>query len=55
MNIFKYTFFLIIGILVMSAWNIFLIGRDDKMFKSYYGETSNEQYCSGQYTNCNLK
>jgi len=37
-----YIFLAVIGILM---YNVFLIQRDEKMFKTFYKETAKEQYC----------
>jgi len=38
----RYFFLGLVGII---AYNIFLIQRDEKLFKSYYKETAKQEYC----------
>jgi hypothetical protein len=38
----KYITVVALGVLAMVGWNIFLIQRDDAMFKSYYRQQAME-------------
>jgi hypothetical protein len=56
----KYVATALIGSVVILGWNVFLVQRDDKLFKAYYQETAKEQYCkslspSGFHPDCNVK
>jgi hypothetical protein len=42
-------FLAFIGILM---YNIFLIQRDEKMYKSYYKETAKQEYCKQPHPEC---
>ena len=44
----KYVVAGILGFLVILGWNIFLIQRDDKLFKAYYQETAKQEFCKAQ-------
>jgi hypothetical protein len=39
----KYITVVALGVLAMVGWNIFLIQRDDAMFKAYYRQQSVQQ------------
>jgi len=42
----SYVIYILLGVFAILGWNIFLIQRDDKLFKAYYHETAKEQYCA---------
>ena len=42
----KYITAFIVGFIAMIGWNVFLIQRDEKLYKAYYKETAKEQYCT---------
>ena len=42
----KYVITFALGFLAMIGWNVFLIQRDEKLYKAYYKETAKEQYCA---------
>jgi hypothetical protein len=41
----KYLTFTCLGFVTMLAWNVFLVQRDDKMFKAYYKQKADVEYC----------
>lgn len=47
----KYATFTGLGFVMMLAWNVFLVQRDEKLFKTYYKQTANAEYCK----DCNVK
>jgi len=36
----------LIAFAAMIGWNVFLIQRDDRLFKAYYHQTAQEQHCN---------
>ena len=54
----KYIVTGLIGFAVILGWNVFLIQRDEKLFKAYYKETAKQEYCkqqAGWHPDCNVK
>jgi hypothetical protein len=37
--------YILIAVATIVVYNIFLIQRDEKLFKSYYKETAKQEYC----------
>ena len=46
----KYIATFILLAFAMLGWNVFLINRDDKMFKAYYHEKAMQEYCQSLKT-----
>jgi hypothetical protein len=55
----KYYLAITLAFGAILGWNAFLITRDNKMFKSYYGNlTPKEQFCkqqAGWHPDCNVE
>jgi len=54
----KYIVAGLIGFAFILGWNVFLIQRDEKLFKAYYKETAKQEYCkqqSGWHPDCNVE
>jgi len=48
----------LIGFVVIVAWNVFLIQRDQKLYEAYNQPTPKERYCqqqAGWHPDCNVK
>jgi len=39
------TTYIFLGIIGILIYNMFLIQRDEKLFKAYYQETAKQEYC----------
>ncbi len=54
----KYVVAGLIGFAAILGWNVFLIQRDDKLYKAYYKETAKQEYCkqqAGWNPDCNVE
>ena len=48
----------LVGFVVILAWNVFLIQRDQKLYEAYNQPTPKERYCqqqAGWHPDCNVK
>ena len=60
----KYLIGTLLGVVAIIGWNVFLIQRDDRMYKAYYHQkaqqelTPKEQFCkqqAGWHPDCNVE
>ena len=47
----------LIAFIAILGWNVFLVQRDDRLFKAYYHQTAQEQHCNqnASAATCNVK
>jgi hypothetical protein len=54
----KYLGYFMVALLASLGWNVFLIQRDQEMFKAYHQPTPKEKFCKQQaqwHPDCNVE
>ena len=48
----KYLIATVLGVAAIIGWNVFLVQRDDKLYKAYYHDKAMLEYCKQPHSEC---